>query len=405
MNVRRLAVIGVMIVGAACESGRSGRRSGAPVVRDSAGVSIVDNSEVDVAGLPRWGVDTTPALIIGATTGDSAYEFASIGDVHQLPNGMIVVLSGRGEAAFEFRFFDATGRHIVTHGRYGQGPGEYQWVNFFGSVGGDTLIGVDFPNSRLDWLSASKGYLRSSRLDPNGFKKLLGDDAYGMVETMVPLGDSVYAVKAYRRMPQAATPAQRSQSYHIVDLGAGTTLDLGQYDDAPVKVVALSTGGNNYMSSPSAGVPVHVVDRARGRICVALTSVTEISCIDRSGKRSRIRWRDAVVPYTSDDNRAAVAAMRARLEDPRSRMTPQDREALLAAREVPKRHPPIAAFELDTEGNFWIDGRQVALADSFPTGNIRVDQAIHIGNTSVLRVIETPDGAPAVGVFRIRKPD
>src|SRR5215213_3771042 len=93
---------------------------GQPATRDSAGVTIVDNAEVDVASLPHWAVDTMPSLTIGATTGDSAYEFGSIKGVSQLPNGMIVVLNGQGELAFELRFYDSTGKHIVTHGRRGQ---------------------------------------------------------------------------------------------------------------------------------------------------------------------------------------------------------------------------------------------------------------------------------------------
>jgi hypothetical protein len=424
MNVRfdffALTVLGAV---AACTAGSDRSSDAAPVTRDSAGITIVDNSAVDPARMLRWTVDTAPAFVIGTTAGDSAYEFASIGDVHQLPNGMIVVLSGQGEAAFEFRFYDSTGKHIVTHGRMGQGPGEYQWVNFFGSVGGDTLMGVDFHNSRISWLSASKGYLRGVRLDENGFRKVIGTDAYGIVETMVPLGDSVYAVKAYRSVPNASLHEQHRQTYHIVDLAAGTAINLGPYDDPPKKAVKLSTGGNNYMSSPDAGDPARVVDRERGRMCAVVTNATEIVCIERNGKRSHIRWRDDVVPYTAEDGREDEKAWRERLKG--SRLPPQDIATLVAARETPKRHQPIAAFELDTDGNFWIleptldsakkrqsrfriiapDGRQIAFADPFPTGHIRVDQPLHIGSTSVLRVIETPDGAPAIGVFRIRKPD
>jgi hypothetical protein len=66
------------------------------------------------------------------------------------------------------------------------GPGEHRWINFFGSVGGDTVIAVDFPNSRINWVSAGAGFLRSARLDQNGFKKVFGDDADGIVELMVP---------------------------------------------------------------------------------------------------------------------------------------------------------------------------------------------------------------------------
>jgi hypothetical protein len=420
----RIAVL-VGFVAVACDVRGSARSSSdaAPIIRDSAGVTIVENTSGDSASMPRWSIDTTPELTIGKMSDDPAYEFAMIGDVTQLPNGTIVVLNGRGEAAFEFRFYDSTGKHIATHGRRGQGPGEYQWINFVGSVGGDTVIGVDFPSSRLNWVSASKGYLRSTRLDINGFKKVLGDDASGMIETMVPLGDSVYAVLAFRRIPNALSLGQRGQSYHIVDLAADTALDLVRYDDPPYKVVQLSTGPT-HLAPRGTGDPARVVDRSRNRICALITNVTMISCIDRTGKRSSIRWRHEPVAYTADDRRAVEESIRRRPTGPRG-PTPQDIERVIAAIESPEHHPPIAAFELDSEGNFWIleptldatgkrqsrfrifapDGRQIAFADPFPTGHIRVDQPIHIGSSSVLRVIETPDGAPAVGVFRIQKPE
>src|SRR5688500_8959940 len=171
---RLLAIAGLAIaLGAvACDADSSaGRASGdAFTVRDSAGVTIAENTAVEPAGIARWEVDSTPSVTIGVSMGDSAYELSSVGGVRRLPNGMIVVLNGKGESKFECRFYDSAGAHIVTHGRRGQGPGEYRWVNFFGSVGGDTVIGVDFPNSRLNWVSASKGHLRSSRLDENAFR-------------------------------------------------------------------------------------------------------------------------------------------------------------------------------------------------------------------------------------------
>ena len=423
MRMRPASSLFMLLAAAACESGRSGQGSGAPVTRDSAGVTIVDNTKVDPASVPKWSVDTTPSITIGTTAGDSAYEFASIGGVQQLPNGMIVVLNGRGEAKFEFRFYDSTGKHIATHGRLGQGPGEYRWINFFGPAGGDTVIGVDFPNSRLNWVSASKGHIRSARLAENGFQKLLGDDAYGIVETMVPLGDSLYAVLAYRRMPNSSSPFDRGQSYHIVDLTADTALDLVRYDAPPTNRLQLSGGNRVGLRPDSAGRPAHVVDRARVRICALTTSRAEISCIDRSGKRTSIRWRDERVPYTEEDRRADDEATR-RTWSARE-VTPQDIEKILAAHEPAQHHKPVAAFQMDTEGNFWIlepaldsagkrrsrfrvlapEGRQIAFADSFPARNVGLDNSIHIGDDAVLRAFENADGAPVVGVFRIRKPD
>jgi hypothetical protein len=422
MHMRWISSLAIALI-VACQPGDSdGESEDAPTISDSAGVTIVDNSAIDLASIPRWTVDTLPSLTIGVTAGDSAYEFGNIDGVRQLPNGMLVVLSGAGEAAFEFRFYDSTGKHIATHGRRGQGPGEYQWVNYFGSAGGDTLVAVDFSNKRLNWLSASSGYLRSVRLDDNPFKKLLGDDASGMVETMVPFGDSVYAVKAFRRAAAGASPSQRAESFHIVNLATNMALELMRWESPPARTVELSFGPT-LLRPPGAGRPVHVVDRGRRRICALITNATRMSCIDHAGKRTSIRWRDEVVPFTAEDRQADEATVRRNMESARG--TPGDAEKLIAARELPERHLPVTAFHLDTEGNFWIlepardaggrrssrfriiapDGRMIAFADSFPARNVGLLNRLHIGEHAVFRVIENPDGAPAVALFRIRKPD
>src|SRR5690349_14962071 len=115
----------VVVAITACVSGDSTRRdTEAATVRDSAGVTIVENAVVEPAGIPTWRIDTVPAVTIGKTSGESAYEFGTIGGLRRMPNGMVVVLTGQGESAFEFRFFDSTGTHVVTHGKRGQGPGD-----------------------------------------------------------------------------------------------------------------------------------------------------------------------------------------------------------------------------------------------------------------------------------------
>ena len=424
MDIRWQSTLVLILVLAACGGERSGRGSGnAPVIRDSAGVTIVDNTGVDPAKVARWAVDTSPSVTIGTADGDSAYELASVGGVQRLANGMIVVLNGQGEAKFEFRFYDSTGKHIATHGRLGQGPGEYRWINFFGSVGGDTVIGVDFPNGRLNWLSASQGHIRSARLSEEGFRKVLGDDASGIVESLVPLGDSVYGFKAWRRIPNAASPFERAETFHIANLADGKVLDLVRYEPPPTRTVKLSR--DQVRMRPAAiGRPAHVVDRARGRICALISHAAEITCIDRGGKRFIIRWQDAALPYTDEDRRADEAMIRGNWERSRG-VTQEDIAKILAEREVPQRHHPVIAFQNDVEGNFWIlepaldaagtrrarfrvldpDGRLIAVADSFPARDVGLQNDVWIGDDVVLRVIETPDGAPAVGVFRIRKPD
>jgi hypothetical protein len=408
------------LVLAACEIDRMG--AAGAVVRDSAGITIVENPVAEPADIARWTVDTTPFRTIGVAMGDSAYEFASIGGVRQLPDGKILVLNGRGESAFEFRFFDSTGTHLATHGRRGEGPGEYRWVNYFGPAGGDTVIAVDFPNSRINWISASTGYLRSSRLDETGFKKVLGEDAYGVIETMVPLGDSVYAVKAFRRMPNATSPFERGTSYHIVDLQRGTAHEVARYAGIPAQRLRLA-GGNVSISPLDAGQPVHVVDVPRYRVCAGNTSATALTCVDRDGKRRSIRWTADRVPYTDEDRRLYEERVRATWSRPGAAST--DANEIIAATQRPEHHTPFVTLQVDTEGNLWIlepvlagegkraaryrvfdpDGELIAFADSFPARNTGLGSQVHIGSTTVARVIRDADDVQLVGLFRIRKPD
>ena len=422
-----LSHVGLVLITAlaagACESGRdNGDDANAAIVRDSAGITIVENRDTDPSGIARWTVDTAPYRTIGVSMGDSVYEFARVGGVRQLPNGMIVVLNGRGESAFELRFFDSTGKHIATHGRHGEGPGEFRWVNFVGSVGGDTVIAVDFPNSRLSWVSASAGYLRSSRLDENGFRKVVGEDAYGMIETMTPLGDSLYAVKAFRRMPNATSPFERGTSFHIVDLGAGTAHEVARYAGTAAKRLRL-TGGNVSIQPPNAGEPVHVVDVPRRRVCAAITTTTEITCVEADGTRRVIRWRADNVPYTDEDRRLFEERVRTAWSRPGA--SPTDANQIIAATERPARHNPFTTLQIDAEGNFWIleplldamgkrggqyrvlaaDGELIAFADSFPARNLGLGQRVHIGSRTVVRVVPDADDVPMVGLFTIRKPE
>src|SRR5688572_15096096 len=171
-----------------------------PVIRDSAGITVVETPLVDDADVPRWTIDTVPAQTIGVTAGDPSYEFSRIAGVRRLPNGMLLVLTGGGTFAYEFRFFDSTGKHIVSHGRRGKGPGEYVSVDWFGAVGGDTVMAVDRGNARVSWLSASAGHLRSARVDELQFQRVIAEDASDIVSTMVPFGDSLYAVSPVRRL-------------------------------------------------------------------------------------------------------------------------------------------------------------------------------------------------------------
>lgn len=92
-----------------------------PVVRDSAGVRIVENGAPLWGDAPAWIVEREPALTIGVVSGNPDYEFTRVVDAVRLADGPIVVADGP-----RLRFYDAVGRHLSSIGRQGEGPGEFR---------------------------------------------------------------------------------------------------------------------------------------------------------------------------------------------------------------------------------------------------------------------------------------
>jgi hypothetical protein len=419
-NPMRIVSLSCVLCGVLACAASGGEEAATAVIRDSAGVTIVENPFVEPADIGFWHVDSVPALTIGVLDGEPAYEFGSIKSVRQLPNGMIVVLDGRGESAFEFRFFDSTGKHIATHGRSGMGPGEFRWVNFFGTAGGDTIVAVDFPARRISWLSASLGYLRSSMVDEPRYKQLLGEDVSNIAEGMVPLGDSLYAIKAYRRRADAATPfGGRFVQYDIVNLAADTTIRIAQYDEGGAFVrLQLSRGISNMSTEIETPIGVHVVDRTRRALCAATTRVTQLVCADSRGTRRIVRWTHTPVEFTADDRREIEDRIRGA-----SYYGPGDADKIIAVFVWPTHYNPIRALQIDADGNFWIleymrdeagtrtlrfrvlnpDGEHIAFATGYETSPYGLNNAIEIGSNRVLRRITNADGVEQIASFTIRK--
>ena len=122
---RTTALAGVCILAASaatCGDAEEGRSDLNSVVRDSAGVTIVENERSAPDTRLGWRIAESPTLSIGAFEGDPAYELYQVMDAARLPDGRIVVANaGTGE----LRVFDASGAHLESWGGRGEGPGEF----------------------------------------------------------------------------------------------------------------------------------------------------------------------------------------------------------------------------------------------------------------------------------------
>jgi hypothetical protein len=135
--LRRGAVLCLAAAVAAACGAAEPDASGA-VVRDSAGIRIVENTCPTTAARLRLSPD--PVLSIGAAEGTDGYLFHGILGARRLSDGRFVV-ANRGTS--ELRFFDADGGFLRAVGGEGDGPGEYRFMSLFWTHAGDTLVVSD----------------------------------------------------------------------------------------------------------------------------------------------------------------------------------------------------------------------------------------------------------------------
>ncbi|MDX1579029.1 MAG: 6-bladed beta-propeller [Gemmatimonadota bacterium] len=169
---------------AACGGSGDGAGSGwAGTTRDSAGIAIVENSVDGVwTGDDRWRVHEIRR--IGATEGDSDYQFAQISGVAELSDGRIVVSDAQAQ---RLQIFSPEGSHLRTIGGPGSGPGEFGVGAGPVLVGpGDSIYVPDISNQRLNRFTPEAEPAGSTAIDlASGFPVAWQDTPEGRLITQV----------------------------------------------------------------------------------------------------------------------------------------------------------------------------------------------------------------------------
>lgn len=169
----RWGACGCLIAAAAASAGcdaLAGRGGPPSVVRDSAGIAIVENHRPRWDTSSAWRVSTEPILRLGSVSdGDTAQQFSYIVGAARLANGTVVVLEG---STTELRWFDAGGRHVRTSRLQGRGPGELPFVLDLVHLAGDTIL-LDGGRPVKQLFFAPTGeFAREEPLDDVGFRAL-----------------------------------------------------------------------------------------------------------------------------------------------------------------------------------------------------------------------------------------
>lgn len=145
------------------------------LVRDSAGVRIVENrSSAWEEGEGRR-VSAEPTAVIGALHGPVEQQLTRVRDATVLPDGRIALLNS---GAARVQIHGADGEHLRTMGGPGDGPGEFQAPRWL-TVRGDSILAFD----------PRHGAGRLTRYDLSG--ELVGTDPVRIGVAGVVLPDGV----------------------------------------------------------------------------------------------------------------------------------------------------------------------------------------------------------------------
>ncbi|MBA3557795.1 MAG: hypothetical protein H0W30_04260 [Gemmatimonadaceae bacterium] len=158
---------------AAC-GGETKAGAGAAVVRDSAGIQIVENVSAKWKENDAWKVGDTATVDIGEAEGDTNYQlFRAFGAV-RLSDGRIVVANA---GTHQLRFYDRDGGYLLSSGRKGGGPGEFENFVLLGRFGGDSLLTFDYNSSRVSVFAPDGKFARSFAVSSGGGPAFLSPQA------------------------------------------------------------------------------------------------------------------------------------------------------------------------------------------------------------------------------------
>jgi hypothetical protein len=109
------------------------------VVRDSAGIKIVETSTANRVAAPIT-LEERASFAVGEMEGEPQYLLSSVVGALQLSEN-VTVIANRGTN--ELRFYDKAGKWLKSEGREGEGPGEYEYLRALGRCRAEGFVGFD----------------------------------------------------------------------------------------------------------------------------------------------------------------------------------------------------------------------------------------------------------------------
>jgi hypothetical protein len=343
------------VVIACAAIGCGNRTSGPPMsVHDSAGVAVVTTPLVGAApGQPS--LQTTPVLDIGGRPADQRYDLVNVTDALRLSDGRVVVAA---DGTADVRYFDSVGKHLLTIGRRGDGPGEFRGIGHLYHGGGDTVIVYDYQLRRLTTI-APDGTLSPTR-------PVAALDGHAEIEPIGRLGDGTWIGVSSAFVVHPSSALQRD-TIGVVRLNAGLDSVINRIGRFPgtEQYVTMRSHGNR-QSLQSIGVPfaaaTHVAVTGQ-TIWVGDAARYEVRAYTPDGSLTRImRITASRRPVTSADRQRAKDAELAAADSGARQAIARRWEATPA----PSQHPAFRTLMVDARHRLWLVESSVVAGDSTP---------------------------------------
>jgi hypothetical protein len=136
------------------------------VVRDSAGVAIVENASPGDSAAYPWYTVAGPRVDIGRVDAADGQDLFRVAGALRLADGRFVVADG-GSA--ELRFFDASGTLVKRAGRDGEGPGEFRMPSWLANPVPDSIFVFDRALVRVSVFDTAGVFVRAFPFGDPGY--------------------------------------------------------------------------------------------------------------------------------------------------------------------------------------------------------------------------------------------
>ena len=382
-----------------------------PVVRDSAGVTIVENFGPTWNRNEAWSLAEAPAIGIGDETRGENYVFDRIVGAVRLSDGTIVVANS---GTRELRWYDPNGSFRAPVGRNGTDRVRFSSLSWVGRFGDGSVAAFDPVNLKTS-IFAPDGTLQHSsslivtfRASPGAVEGAFSDSSLlvvrGARHWVTEMQGQPNAPQGLRRSPALAFRYSAQDGSFLNPLGtyAGTEQIFRSGRTQIVHVNARPFGRNAVLATHGNNLYVGTQDSFEIRVVGNRDSLEALIRLDRDN-----------APVTQEH---IDTYKNARLTNvhPRDRAT---REAELDSLPYPETMPAYSTILVDTEGNLWVAeyrpfvGEQTVWNVFDPSyrllGSVQTParlMILDIGTDYVLGRWQEPSGTESIRVYALEKP-